>query len=194
MCKHTWATEFPRVSVWVRVRSGYPQLTIYPRQLKNSGVLPTINLKQPIYSSVYPTINLRHSKYSGFRSTDSLKHLILSYSLKINRLDTRVFQLSRVYCQLWISHPYPYPFPRKFSCSCLCANTSRKYVDDLIEMYFLKAKWQLRDFNYQNDVFFLNIFHLFSKKTSIWIINQRRKIKIRRFFLIESPFLVYNSP
>ncbi len=33
---HTWATEFSRV--WV----GYPQLTIYPRQLKNSGVELTI--------------------------------------------------------------------------------------------------------------------------------------------------------
>ena len=55
---HTWATEFPRVWVWVRV--GYPQPTIYPRQLKNSGVQPTI----------YPT-------------TDFLKHLILSYSFEI---------------------------------------------------------------------------------------------------------------
>ncbi len=33
-------TEFPRVWVWVRV--GYPQLTIYPRQPKNSGVQLTI--------------------------------------------------------------------------------------------------------------------------------------------------------
>jgi len=115
------------ISSGTGMSTGTVGIPIYPRQLKNSGV--------------HPTINLRQSKYSGFRSTDSLKHLILSYSLKINRLDTRVFQLSRVYCQLWISHPYPYPYPRKFSCSCLCANTSRKYVDDLIEMYFLKAKW-----------------------------------------------------
>jgi hypothetical protein len=34
-------------------------------------------------------------------------------------LGTRVFQLSRVYCQLWVSHPYPYPYQRKFSCSCM---------------------------------------------------------------------------
>jgi hypothetical protein len=27
--------------------------------------------------------------------------------------------LSRVYCQLWVSHPYLYPYPRKFSCSCM---------------------------------------------------------------------------
>ncbi len=31
--EHTRATEFPRVWVWV----GYPQLTIYPIQPKNSG-------------------------------------------------------------------------------------------------------------------------------------------------------------
>jgi len=42
------------------------------------------------------------------------------------RLGTRVFQLSRVYCQLWISHPYPYPYPRKFSCSCMVTNKSLK--------------------------------------------------------------------
>jgi hypothetical protein len=61
--EHTWTTKFPRVWVWLRV--GYPQLTIYPRQLKYSGVQPTI----------YPT-------------TDFLKHLILSYSFEI-KLNTR---------------------------------------------------------------------------------------------------------
>jgi len=125
---HTWATGFPRVWVWVRV--GYPQLTIYPRQLKYSSFQLTI----------YPT-------------TDFLKHLILSYSLiqntcKNNRIqyilkqsvnqnvyarlyateyfgclgcivgmDIWVFQFSRVNCQLWVSWPYPYL--RKFSCSCI---------------------------------------------------------------------------
>jgi hypothetical protein len=86
-------TEFPRVWVWVRM--GYPQLTIYPRQPKYSGVQPTI----------YPT-------------TDFLKHLILSYSFEIKqinertniyskfyfsficRLETRIFRLSGVYCRL----------------------------------------------------------------------------------------------
>jgi len=48
--KHTWATEFPRVWVWVRV--GYPQLTIYSRKLKNSGVQPTI----------YPTTCFKYIK------------------------------------------------------------------------------------------------------------------------------------
>jgi len=68
-------------------------------------------------------------------TTDFLKHLILSYSFEIKqinertniyskfyfsfifRLETRIFRLSRVYCQLWVSQPYPYP--RKFSCSCM---------------------------------------------------------------------------
>jgi len=67
---HTWATEFSRV--WVRV--GYPQLTIYPRQLKNSGVQPTI----------YPT-------------NDFLKHLILSYSFEIKQINERTNKYIKYY-------------------------------------------------------------------------------------------------
>jgi len=103
---------------------GYPQLKIYPRQLKNSGILPTINLRQPKYSDFQPTIYPRQPKNSGVQSTDFFKK-----HLKINRLDTRVFQLSRVYCQLWVSHPFIYPYPSKFSCSCMSLiNKCNSYI------------------------------------------------------------------
>ena len=100
--RHTWATEFPTVWVWVRV--GYPQLTIYPRQLKNSGVQPTIYPRQPKNSGVQPTIYPRQPKYSGIQptiytrqlknsgiqpTTDFLKHLILSYSFEIKQINER---------------------------------------------------------------------------------------------------------
>jgi hypothetical protein len=73
-------TEFPRVLVWVRV--GNPQLTIYPKQLKNSGAQPTI----------YPT-------------TDFLKHLILSYSFEIKQINERTNIYLKFYFKIiFLSH------------------------------------------------------------------------------------------
>jgi hypothetical protein len=72
--------QFPRVWVWVRV--GYPQLTIYLRQLKYSGFQPTI----------YPT-------------TDFLKHLILSYSFEIKQINERTNIYLKFYFKImFLSH------------------------------------------------------------------------------------------
>ncbi len=91
---HTWAAEFPRVWVWVRV--GYPQLTIYPRQLKNSGVQPTIYPRQPKYSGTQPTI---------YPTTDFLKHLILSYSFEIKQINERTnINLKFYFKIMFLSH------------------------------------------------------------------------------------------
>ena len=88
--KHTWATEFPRVWVWVRV--GNPQLTIYPRQPKYSGIQPKIYPRQLKYSGVHPT-------------TDFLKHLILSYSFEIKQINERTNIYLKFYFKImFLSH------------------------------------------------------------------------------------------
>jgi hypothetical protein len=46
---------------------GYPQPTIYPKQLKNSGIQLKMYLRKPKYSGFQPTI---------YPTTDFLKHLI----------------------------------------------------------------------------------------------------------------------
>ncbi len=82
--------------------------------------------------------NIRVSNRQFTRQTDFLKHLILSYSFEI-KLNTcknyrnfnRIYfkAVCRVYCQLWVSHPYSYPYPRKFSCSCMVRHRALTSID-----------------------------------------------------------------
>jgi hypothetical protein len=95
------------------------------------GIHTTDNIPETTEIFGFPT-----DKYT--RQTDFLKHLILSYSFEI-KLNTcknyRNFNsiyfkaVCRVYCQLWVSHPYSYPYPRKFSCSCMFRHRALTSID-----------------------------------------------------------------
>jgi len=80
--EHTRTTEFPRVWVWVRV--GYPQLTIYPRQPKYSGFQLTIYPKNcfKIYSNKYLVLfQMNMIRLSVLKNRFSVGHPNISVSL-----------------------------------------------------------------------------------------------------------------
>ena len=67
---HTWATEFSRVWVWVRV--GYPQLTIYP-----TNCFKIIEIKFLLFLHVFSFISNEYDKIKCFKK--SVVSVILSH-------------------------------------------------------------------------------------------------------------------
>jgi len=93
------------------------------------GIPTTDNLPETTEKLGCPTDNIPEAtEIFGF-STDNIP-------------DNRFFnRLSRVNCQLWVSHPYPYPYPRKFSCSCMFIGE----IHYILSFYFHCKPNKIRD-------------------------------------------------
>jgi hypothetical protein len=91
------------------------------------GIPTTDNILEKTEIFGYPTDNIPDysitCKLIGLlieHNFDKLGLISIKLSILNNRLvgymsvATQIFRLSRIYCRLWVSHPYPYPYPRKF--------------------------------------------------------------------------------
>jgi len=109
----------------------------------NISVILVAIIKSDLCVYIHKQLNFLGYGYGYGLDTHNWQYTRDNWKTRVS--NWQFFQLSRVYCQLWVSHPYPYPYLRKFSCSCL--NFTLNWLDLILSFF----KWFLGHNNLKND-------------------------------------------